>query len=288
MSENVKSLLGKYGIIPKKILGQSFLVNRSIAQDIVDAAHLKREDIVLEIGGGLGILTRLIVPSVHRVYVIEKEKALAIALRKLLGESDNLEVIQGDALRTTLPAANKIVANLPYSISSPITFRLLDEVPFESAILMYQREFAERLLSRPGSRDYSRLTIEISYRADVERVRSVQAQEFYPVPKVDSMVVRLVPRSSGPFARDNTVFHWLIRGIYSYPNKQMRKALRIWFRTLHNDDETSEKLTKRCQGNFTGNERLRDLGLEDLVRLSDSALEMIENGILHDPRRNPI
>lgn len=287
MSDNVRSLLGKYGITPRKYLGQSFLANSSIAQEIVGAADLNSDDTVLEIGGGLGILTRLIVPLARKVYVIEKEKALVAALRDLLGKPENLDVIEGDALSVSLPASNKVVANLPYSISSPITFRLLDEVPFESAVLMYQKEFAERLLSRPGSRDYSRLTIDVTYRADIERIRNVQAREFYPVPKVDSMVVRVVPRSSGPHARDNTVFHWLIRSIYSYPNKQLRKALRISFRNLHYDDETSERLVRSCLGSFTGNERLRELGLEDLVKLSDSVLDMIENGMLRDPRSNP-
>jgi len=287
LSESVKSLLAKYGIKPKKTLGQSFLINGSIAEEIVIAAHLSIDDTVLEIGGGLGTLTRRIVPRVRKIYVIEKEKTLAIALRDLLGESENLEVIEGDALDVRLPAANKVVANLPYSISSPITFRLLDELRFESAVLMYQKEFAERLLSPAGSRDYSRLTIEVTYRAHVERVRNVQAKEFYPVPKVDSTVVRMTPRTSGSFALDDTVFHWLIRGIYSYPNKQIRKALKIWFRNLRYDDETSEKLIKRCQGGLSGNERLRELSLDELVTLSDSVFETIEDGMLRDPRSNP-
>jgi 16S rRNA (adenine1518-N6/adenine1519-N6)-dimethyltransferase len=287
LSDNVKSLLSKYGIIPRKNLGQSFLANDSIAQEIVGAARLSSSDTVLEIGGGLGILTRWIVPFVHKVYVIEKEKALVVALRDLLGESENLDVIEGDALSISLPASNKVVANLPYSIASPITFRLLDEVPFESAVLMYQKEFAERLLSRPGSRHYSRLTIEVTYRADVERVKNVQAREFYPVPKVDSTVVRIVPRSSGPFAHDDAIFHWLIRSIYSYPNKQIRRALRICFRNLGYDDETSDRFIKDCLGGLIGNERLRELGLDDLVRLSDSVFNMVENGMLRDPRSNP-
>ena len=286
MSENVKSLLGRYGIAPKKKLGQSFLVNESIAQDIVNSAHLKKDDIVLEIGGGFGILTRCVARSAGKVYVVEKEKALAAALRSLLREYSNIEVIEGDAMSVGLPPANKVVANLPYSISSPITFRLLNEVRFHSAVLMYQKEFAERLLSPSGSRDYSRLTIEVTYRADVEKVRNVTAREFYPMPKVDSMVVRMIPRSSGPFARDDRVFHWMIRGIYSYPNKQIRKAFRIWFRGLGYDDEVSEKLTERCANHFTGTERLRDLNLEALVNLSNSALEMIEDGMLCDPRGN--
>jgi 16S rRNA (adenine1518-N6/adenine1519-N6)-dimethyltransferase len=199
-----------------------------------------------------------------------------------------VQVTKGDALSIDLPTANKVVANLPYSISSPITFRLLEEVPFESAVLMYQREFAERLLSQPRSRDYSRLTIEVTYRADVERVRNVQAREFYPVPKVDSTVVRMVPRKSGPFARDNMIFDWLIRGIYSYPNKQIRKALRIWFQNLKYDSEASERLVKKCLGSLSGNERLREMGLDTLVQLSDAVVDMIEDGMLRGPRSNPI
>jgi len=151
LSDEVRSSLRKYGITPRKKLGQSFLINSSIAREIVKAASLKRNDDVLEIGGGLGVLTRWLVETARNVFVVEKDHGLADALRDLFAENKNLEVIEGDALEVQLPKVNKVVANLPYSISSPVTFRLLDCVGFKQAVLMYQKEFAQRLLSKPGT-----------------------------------------------------------------------------------------------------------------------------------------
>lgn len=285
LSDEVRSALRKYGITPRKKLGQSFLINSSIAREIVKAASLTRNDNVLEVGGGLGVLTRWLVESARKVFVVEKDPGLANALRNLFAEKDNLEVIEGDALEIELPKANKVVANLPYSISSPVTFRLLESVDFQQAVLMYQKEFAQRLLSKPGTPEYSRLTIEINYRANVEMVMHVMAREFYPLPRVDSTVVRMTHRKSGPLAQDEDVFHWMVRGVYSYPNKQIRKAFGIWFRNLSCEESALESFVQRCSGEFTGSERLRDLDLDMLVRLSDHVLGMIDDGLVPDERR---
>jgi len=285
LSDEVRSSLRKYGITPRKKLGQSFLINSSIAREIVKAASLTRNDDVLEVGGGLGVLTRWLVESARKVFVVEKSKGLADALRDLLAEHDNLEVIEGDALEIQLPKVNKVVANLPYSISSPLTFRLLECVDFQQAVLMYQKEFAQRLLSKPGTPEYSRLTIEVNYRANVEMVMQVNAREFYPVPRVDSTVVRVTHRKSGPIARNEGVFHWMVRGVYSYPNKQIRKAFGIWFRNLSCEDSVLEAFVQRCSGEFTGSERLRNLNLDMLVKLSGHVLEMINDGLVpHEER----
>lgn len=280
LSDEVRSSLRKYGITPRKKLGQSFLINSSIAREIVKAASLKRNDDVLEIGGGLGVLTRWLVESARKVFVVEKDRGLANALRSSFAEHDNLEVMEGDALEIQLPKVSKIVANLPYSVSSPLTFRLLDYVDFQQAVLMYQKEFAQRLLAKPGTSEYSRLTIEVNYRANVEMIMQVNAREFYPVPKVDSMVVRLVPRESGPVAQNEGVFHWMVRGVYSYPNKLIRKAFGIWFRNLSCEDSVLAAFIQRCSGEFNGSERLRDLDLGMLVKLSDHVLEMINDGLV--------
>ncbi len=287
LSDEIRSSLRKYGVTPRKKLGQSFLINSSIAREIVKAASLTKNDDVLEVGGGLGVLTRWLVESARKVFVVEKDPGLANALRNLFTEKDNLEVIEGDALEIELPKANKVVANLPYSIASPVTFRLLEGVDFQQAVLMYQKEFAQRLLSKPGTPEYSRLTIEINYRANVEMIMHVMAREFYPIPRVDSTVVRVTHRESGPVAQNEEVFHWMVRGVYSYPNKQIRKAFGIWFRNLSCEESVLEAFVQRCSGEFIGSERLRDLDLDMLVRLSDHVLGMIDDGLVPDERRGP-
>jgi 16S rRNA (adenine1518-N6/adenine1519-N6)-dimethyltransferase len=284
LSDDIRRLLKRYNVKPKKKRGQSFLRSHSIARNIVDLAELSEQDDVLEIGGGLGVLTQRIAEKAQQVHVIEIDPNLVKALRDVMKDFTNVNIIEGDALTVDLPNVNKIVANLPYSISSEVTFRILREMEFEEAILMFQKEFASRLVAEPGTHEYSRLTINVQYYAEVEEVLEVSADMFYPVPAVDSTVVRLIPRREGSFARDDSVFHWMIGGIYPYPNKNLRRALRIWFRNLRLDKSLSDDVLKRLDGVLVGDERLRSINLDKLVRLADILLVLIEDGIITDPR----
>ena len=284
LSDDIRRLLNRYDVRPKKKRGQSFLTNHSVARDIVDLAELSEQDEVLEIGGGFGVLTRWIAEKTRKVHVIEIDPKLVKALGDALKGFTNVNIIEGDALKVDLPRVNKIIANLPYSISSEITFRILREIEFDDAILMYQKELASRLVGYPGTTEYSRLTINVQYYAEVEEILEVPADMFYPVPAVDSTVVRMTPRKKGSFARDDAVFHWMIAGIYPYPNKNLRNALQIWFRNLRIDKKLSDKVLIRLEGVLTGKERLRTINLDQLVRLSDVLLLLIEDGTIAGPR----
>jgi 16S rRNA (adenine1518-N6/adenine1519-N6)-dimethyltransferase len=284
LSDDTRRLLRRYNVKPKKKRGQSFLSSHSVSRDIVELAELSKQDDVLEIGGGLGVLTQQIAEKARQVHVIEVETNLVKALRDILKDYSNVNIIEGDALTVNLPRVNKIVANLPYSISSEITFRLLRELEFEKAVLMYQKEFAARLVAEAGTPEYSRLTINVQYYVDVDEVLEVAADMFYPEPAVDSTVVRMTPRKEGSFARDDAVFHWMIGGIYPYPNKNLRKSLRIWFRNLRMDKSLSDDVLKKLSGILTGKERLRSIDRERLVKLADVLLVLIEEGTISDPR----
>ena len=284
LTDDIRRLLNRYNVTPKKKRGQSFLKSHSVARDIVELADLSEQDEVLEIGGGLGILTQRIAEKARKVHVIEIDPKLVKALGDTLKGFTNVNIIEGDALTLDLPRVNKIVANLPYSISSEITFRILREIEFDEAILMYQKEFASRLVAFPGTTEYSRLTINVQYYAEVDELLEVPADMFYPIPTVDSTVVRMTPRKKGSFARDDAVFHWMIRGIYPYPNKNLRNALQIWFRNLRIDKSLSDEVLIRLEGVLTGKERLRSINLDQLVRLSDILLGLIDEGIITGPR----
>jgi 16S rRNA (adenine1518-N6/adenine1519-N6)-dimethyltransferase len=284
--DRIRSLLRKFNVTPDKRLGQSFLVNPATALKIIDNANLDSDTTVLEIGGGLGMLSERLAESAGKVYVVEVDKGLVLALRELLEEYPNVNIIQGDALTVDLPEVDRIVSNLPYSISSPITFRLLEEVKFEFAILMYQSEFAKRLIAEPGSSNYSRLSVDAQYLASIEEVMHVSATDFYPVPAVDSTVVRVKVREDGPFARDKSILFWLVHGIYSYPNKVLRKALRIWLKNLKLERKLADDIIGKTAGVVAGTERLRGLNQEKIVILADILLDLIEEGQIPDPRGN--
>lgn len=283
LSDEIRILLNRYKVKPRKKYGQSFLKSHAIAREIVQLAKVSSKDSVLEIGGGLGMLTRWIAAEAGKVHVIEIEPGLIKALNDVSRGFGNLEIIEGDALTVSLPDANKVVANLPYSISSEITFRLLRELNFESMVLMYQKEFASRLVAKPGSSEYSRLTVNVQYHAKAELMMDVSADMFYPVPAVDSTVVRITPRTEGPHAKDESIFHWMIGGIYLYPNKNVRKAFRIWFKNIGVDSTILNDLLIRVENYLEGSEKLRSIDLRTLMLVSDVLYDMISEGLIIKP-----
>jgi 16S rRNA (adenine1518-N6/adenine1519-N6)-dimethyltransferase len=277
-------MLRKYCVKPDKTLGQSFLVDSEVAREMVRVAELDRDTSVLEIGGGLGILSEMVARVAGEVHVVEVDSRLADALREVLGTYSNVNIIEGDALEVDLPDVDRVVSNLPYSISSAITFRLVSEISFDFAVLMYQKEFAQRLLAEPSTRHYSRLSVDAQYLAKFQHIMEVPAHMFYPVPAVDSMVVRMESRKEGRFARNQDVFFWLVHGIYSYPNKQVRKALGIWLKNLREEKRTVDTIIERASDSIHGNERLRTLNQDTLITLADVILELIEEGVLSRSR----
>jgi 16S rRNA (adenine1518-N6/adenine1519-N6)-dimethyltransferase len=191
---------------------------------MVDYAHLSREDVVLEIGAGIGNLTRLLAQRAGEIISIERDRRFIKILREQMRGFPNVQIVHGDVLRIELPKFNKVVANLPYGISSDITFRLLEH-KFELAVLMYQQEFAERLVAKPRSDDYSRLTVNTYYRARVEMLDEVPPEAFVPQPKVTSAIVRLRPREP-PFEVENEkVFFNVIRALFQHRRQRARNAL---------------------------------------------------------------
>jgi 16S rRNA (adenine1518-N6/adenine1519-N6)-dimethyltransferase len=209
-----------------KKLGQNFLIDKNIAELEVKQADIKNNDVVLEIGPGKGILTKVLSEKAKKVIAIEIDKNLVNNLKKILPE--NVELIHGNALNIdfeTLPKFNKIVSNLPFSISSPITFKFL-EYDFELAILIYQKEFAERLTANSGSKNYSRLSVAIYYKSLCDVIRTIPKTCFKPQPKVDSSMIRMIPRKSPPFQVINENFFFdLTKNLFNYRRKKIKNIL---------------------------------------------------------------
>jgi len=200
--------------------GQHFLIDRSVTERIALYGDLSSQDRVLEIGPGTGNLTGVLAPRVARVYAVEVDPALAESLR---GRFSNVVVINADALTVELPDYNKIVSNLPYQISSKITYRLLSR-PFEIAVLMFQREFALRMTASVGSERYGRLAMIVGFLCHAEILETVPKSAFRPVPAVNSAVVRLRPRMDRPEV-DALKFMRLVEGLFRLRRKKVKKGL---------------------------------------------------------------
>jgi 16S rRNA (adenine1518-N6/adenine1519-N6)-dimethyltransferase len=200
--------------------GQHFLVDRSALERIAQYAELCKEDRVLEIGAGTGNLTEVLAQRSSCVYAVEIDPHLAMGLQ---GKFQNVRVIKGDALEIELPDYNKIVSNLPYQISSKITYRLLSR-PFELAILMFQQEFAKRLVAPVGSREYGRLAMIAGFFSEAKILEILPRSAFRPVPEVNSAIVRLLPRPVRPDVKPE-VFLKLVEGLFRQRRKKVKKAL---------------------------------------------------------------
>ena len=223
----LRRILAKARVSPSKRKGQSFLMSESVAQREVSEAGIGDGDMVLEIGPGTGILTAFLCETGAQVTAIELERGLAEHLRNTLcTRHSNLTIIQGDALEIELPPFDRIVSNVPYSISTPLLFRIMDH-RFRAAVLLLQEEFALRLGAPPGLREYSRLSVMVQFRYDVEELFRVPRNCFHPRPDVDSLAVRLEPRPEEevPEILDPEIFDSLVRSIFTARRKTMRNSI---------------------------------------------------------------
>jgi 16S rRNA (adenine1518-N6/adenine1519-N6)-dimethyltransferase len=205
----VTALLDSAGIRPSRSMGQNFLVDANILQIIIDAACISHLDTVIEVGAGLGALTQALLESSGRVYALESDDRLTGILEKELGYATNLVLIGADAARFDLntlweadpPDDVKMVSNLPYQIAATLIVDCLSRYDWiREFTVMVQREVAARLISEPGSREYSGASVKTQARAVVSRVANVSRNCFYPKPKVDSTILHLARRGSADSA----------------------------------------------------------------------------------------
>lgn len=257
---------------PLKALGQNFLVDANIIAKIIRAAELNPEDSVLEIGPGRGALSDLLVQHAQRLTLVEFDHALAAALKDRYATHDMVKVIDGDILAIDLasvlgkePAAWKVVANLPYNISTPILFRLLElRALFSRLVLMLQREVGERLVASPDCSDYGVTTLLLGLWFDIRREFIVQPTCFHPRPKVESAVLSFVPLMRPRVeVGDETVFRKVVKGAFAMRRKTLANCLKA--AELAPADELGGIL-EQC--GIDGKRRGETLSMEEFASLS--------------------
>ncbi len=221
--QETRRILKKHNIRPTKKLGQNFLIDESLLKEQIEYANLNEEDTVLEVGAGIGNLTKFLLEKAKKVIVVEKDRRMIKILEDRFSKKENLEIISGDVLKIDLPDFDKTVSNIPYVISSPLTFKLL-ETEFKKAIIMYQKEFAQRMVAKPGTKEYSRLSVACHYYADIKLLRTVPETAFHPEPKVQSALVEIIPRNP-PFKVDEKFFFNLLRGLFIHRKKTVKNAI---------------------------------------------------------------
>ncbi len=234
--KNTIEILQKYQFRFQKKYGQNFLIDTTVLERIMKAAQIEKEDCVLEIGPGIGTMTEYLAESAGKVIAVEIDKALIPILEETLSPYDNVAIIQDDILKTDIGKLAveynggrplKVVANLPYYITTPIIMRLFeDKVPLKSLTVMVQKEVAERMRAEPGTKDYGALSLAVQYYAKPEIIANVPPNCFMPRPTVGSAVIQLTKYEELPVKVNNEKFMFsLIRASFNQRRKTLVNSL---------------------------------------------------------------
>lgn len=226
-------ILQRFGIHMSKRLGQNFLIDANIVQGIVDAANVQENDRVLEIGPGIGTLTQALAETGAEVTCVELDKRLPEVLAHTLDAYDNVRVIQGDILKVNIPEIMgdkpfKVVANLPYYITTPIIMALLEKhLPITDIVVMVQKEVAERMAAQPGGKTYGALSVAVQYYTVPEIALYVPPRSFMPPPEVDSVVVNCKVRQTPAVELiDEKMFFRVVKAAFGQRRKTLNNALK--------------------------------------------------------------
>lgn len=269
----VREILKENGLRANRRLGQNFLIDKNIADKILAFADIQKQDVVLEIGAGLGNATSELAAAAKKVIAVEFDKGLCRAASERLRGFKNIEFLCQDILKFDFrPLASfgkiKIIGNLPYYITTPILERLIgNRARVKNALLMVQREFADRMLAKAGSKTYGSLACFLAFYADLEFMSVVKRSSFYPSPEVDSALVRLTPREGPPVSvKNEDLFFKIIRLTFN----QRRKAI---LSTLSNKNVLG--LNKESvrgaleRSGVPANSRPESLGMEEFARIAN-------------------
>ena len=265
----VKSILRERGIRPNKRLGQNFLIDQNVKQKMIDAIEVTKEDIVFEIGPGLAALTQDLCKRAKKVIAIEKDRRLHHFLLQHNAFS-NLELIHGDILKYKFSSTGirclKVVGNLPYYISSPILIHLLHNRSFiDNIFITVQKEFAERLLARPGSRAYGSISCFLRFYTEPTFLFGIKKTTFYPAPLVDSCFLKLHVRKEGLCLTDEEKLFKIIRASF----EKRRKTI---LNSLYSSGQfvSKEKILEKLKiAGISPAQRPETISLEEFVKLTN-------------------
>ena len=281
----IKKILINHNIKPSKRLGQNFLIDKNINDKILKYINATKDDIIIEIGAGFGNLTIPLAQRAYRVYAIEKDKRIAEVLKENLSNFDNAYVIIDDFLKVELREILKnkslknikMAGNLPYCISSPVMFRLMDyRNKISSAIFIFQKEVAERLIAAPHSKNYGILRCLINLYAETHKIMNISKNSFYPKPQVDSSLIKLGFLPKPRFKIDNNdVFVKVVKAAFSKRRKYILNALSTYY-NLKLDKKLTSSLLDKLDIDYKT--RAEDICPENYAKLSNLVNKKISAG----------
>ena len=270
-------ILNRFKLRADKKLGQNFLIDENVVRQIVEAAELSEADTVLEVGPGIGTLTQGLAESKAQVVAVELDTRLLPVLATTLEGYDNVRVVHGDILKVNImeevgAPKFKVCANLPYYITTPIIFALLEKrLPMERLVAMVQKEVAERMAAQPGGKEYGALSVAIQYYTEPEIAFIVPPTSFIPAPAVDSAVIVCKRRAKPPVeVCDEALFFRVVKAAFSLRRKMLSNSLK-------NMGIKGEQVAKWLElADVDGKRRAETLSLEDFAKLTNSFNEAVK------------
>ena len=274
---SIKQELLEYGIFPKKRLGQHFLVDRNVLDRVIQTAEVGKDDVIIEVGPGLGEMTHALARLAKQVIAVEIDAKLVEILKKKLAECPNVEVVRSDILKVDFKhfykkegQPIKVVANLPYQISTPLLFCFIEarEV-FSTFTLMVQKEVAERMVASPGGKEYGKLSVLLQVFLDLSVRFFIPPSAFFPRPKVESAVVHMSFREKSVVRlEDEEWFKKIVKGCFGYRRKTLMNALK------HSGLPLPQSIESRMQTiGIDPQKRPETLTIQDLVHLAEALKE---------------
>lgn len=268
--KTIKEILEKHNARPSKRLGQNFLVNEKVLEKIIESAELKKDDVVLEVGPGIGTLTQELAKRVKKVIAVEKDKKMIETLKETLENCNNVEVITEDALKLIpksykLEAISyKVVANIPYYLTSPLIRKFLEiKTPPEMMVLMVQKEVAQRICSKPPN--MSLLAVSVQFYAEPKIISFVKKESFWPKPEVDSAIIKITPQINTDRKQINTdLFFKIVKAGFSQPRKQLINNL---LKLKKDKEQVSQWL---LENGINPHQRAETLHIENWISLTKS------------------
>lgn len=275
-SLDTKDIVRKYGFRFSKSLGQNFLIDDTVLNDIVEGSEVNKEDFIIEIGPGVGTLTKELLERAKKVCAVELDEDLIPILKEELKDFHNFELIHKDALKVDFSEiiggeeSVKVVANLPYYVTTPIIAKLLNEnYNFKSLTIMIQKEVGERIAAKPSTKDYGALSILVQYYCDITIIRKVSPSSFIPQPKVESIVIKLnkLPKPRVE-VKDEKLFFKVVREAFNMRRKTLWNAAK----NLKLDSKVLEEAF--INSGIDSKRRGETLNLQEFADLSNSIYDL--------------
>ncbi len=275
-----QQLLHSLKIKPNKKLGQNFLVDKNIAAKLISVANLSKEtDEILEVGPGLGCLTSLLVKNTKKVHAIELDKRLYRFLKDETSKNENLNLILGDVLKIEIPSHNKVVSNIPYTITGPLLSKLLFKSNAPEIYMIIEKALADRIMAQPNTEAFSRLSVSVKTFAKPTIIQKIQRKCFYPIPKIELTMIKLIPHGKidefFDLEENIKLFLNLLRGIFPYKNKDSVNALYLYLKKFEVSKADTLGLLKSSQKS----KKIRAFDLNDFFMI---AKEIESQGLLRE------